>query len=57
MNYKELKQWLIEYKGEGVECVGCEDEKDCHALNNCEILCRKDADLIIKKIKELENES
>ena len=53
MNYKELKDWLLEYKGEGVECSGCKDEKNCNALDNCEILCHKDADQIIAKIKEL----
>ena len=53
IDYDKLKKWLIEYKAEGVECRGCEDEKDCHALDNCEILCHKDADQIIAKIKEL----
>ena len=56
MDYKKLKKWLTEYKAEGVECRGCKDARNCHALDNCAILCHKDADQIIKKIKELNDE-
>jgi len=54
MNYKKLKQWLLEY--EGADCDGCDESVGCKYAGNCDILCPKDADLIIAKIKELEND-
>ena len=54
MNYKELKDWLLEY--EGICCLDCVYNGECIYSDDCKMLCPREADEIIAKIKELNDE-
>jgi len=48
MDRKELTKKLLDF--EGADCDSCDEKNGCKYAGNCDILCPKDAELILNII-------